>query len=295
MTLQSMTGFARVEANDDLASWVWELRSVNGKSLDLRFRLPNGFESYESSLRDFATSHLKRGNVQISLNIERNFGAVIPTLNEANFDVAVKLAKQAAERSGLQPSSLDSLLALKGVVELIEPVESETVSKVRNEKIYKCFQEAVLSLTAAREAEGAALAKVLLNQVEKIETLKGKIEQDKSRSADAIRGRLCEQVLKLLEQAETIDPQRLHQEAAFLATKSDLREELDRLDAHVSSARKLLSSSEPIGRKLDFLSQEFNRECNTICSKSNASAVTNAGLEMKVVIDQFREQVQNIQ
>ncbi|MGB7287689.1 MAG: YicC/YloC family endoribonuclease [Salaquimonas sp.] len=295
MTIQSMTGFSRVEDGDETSSWIWELRSVNGKSLDLRFRLPSGLEKAEAEMKTIAGKYVKRGNIQISLNIDKQTAVAVPTLNEASFDAAVKIVMQASQRSGLDMPTLDSILAMKGVIDLQDEIEDEAAIDVRTRKLVESFEAAIKSLAEARSVEGTSIGKVLLEQVDRIEVLKNVIKSDPSRSAEAVRARLAEQLSRLVDQSAAVDPQRLHQEAAILATKADLQEELDRLEAHVDSARELLGSSDPIGRKLDFLSQEFNRECNTICSKSNAPAVTTAGLEMKVVIDQFREQVQNVQ
>jgi uncharacterized protein (TIGR00255 family) len=295
MTLQSMTGFARDEGHLCEDHWVWEVRSVNGKSLDLRFRLPAGFENQEKKLRDIASQKLKRGNLQISLQLETGVSSTVSVLNEKAFEAAFEIATRASKISGLPMPSLDSLLAVKGVVEQINTSQDEAAVEARTQAILESFSNVIDSIYHARASEGAAIATVLLGQVSKIESLTETIKADASRSADAINTKLSEQLKKILNQAEGLDEQRLHQEAAILATKSDLQEELDRLDAHITSARELLTGSNAVGRKLDFLSQEFNRECNTICSKSNAASVTNAGLEMKVVIDQFREQVQNIQ
>lgn len=290
-----MTGFARKEASDGDTSWVWEMRSVNGKSLDLRFRMPSGLEAIEPQLREIAAKKLKRGNVQITLTMESGGGNVVPVLNQAAFDAATDMARNAAKRADLPMPGLEVILGIKGVVELAEPAEDEAVRAARNLRIIESFEETVASLASARQAEGASMGSVLAGQIDRIEQLKDEIKAAPSRSTEAIREKLGEQLSRLLEQSDGIDPQRLHQEAAILATKSDLQEEIDRLESHIGSARSLIASDEAIGRKLDFLAQEFNRECNTICSKSNASSVTTAGLEMKVVIDQFREQVQNIQ
>jgi uncharacterized protein (TIGR00255 family) len=295
MTLQSMTGFARDEGHLGDDHWVWEIRSVNGKSLDLRFRLPSGLENLEPKFRDVASEKLKRGNLQISLQLDTGKLSTVAVLNEKAFQAALEIARNAAEISNLPMPSLDSLLAIKGVVEQVNTEEDEAVVDARNEAILRSFSSAIDSIFNARASEGAAIAAVLLEQVNKIETLTKVIKLDRSRSVEVIAAKLTDQLSKLLGQTDGLDAQRLHQEAAILATKSDLQEELDRLDAHIASARELLSGTLAVGRKLDFLSQEFNRECNTICSKSNAASVTHAGLEMKVVIDQFREQVQNIQ
>lgn len=295
MTLQSMTGFARDEGYLGDDHWVWEVRSVNGKSLDIRFRLPSGLEKLEKKFRDIASEKLKRGNLQISLQLETGSLATVAVLNEKAFGAAFDIANKAAQLSRLPMPSLDSLLAVKGVVEQVNAIEDEAVVEARNAAILTSFCSLIDSIFKARAGEGAAIAAVLLEQVNKIEKLTEAIKADGSRRVEVISARLTDQLARLLDQTDGLDPQRLHQEAAILATKSDLQEELDRLDAHIASARDLLSGSQAVGRKLDFLSQEFNRECNTICSKSNAASVTYAGLEMKVVIDQFREQVQNIQ
>lgn len=290
-----MTGFSRVEGNDETASWIWEMRSVNGKSLDLRFRMPPGHEFIEAQLREIAVQYLKRGNIQISLNVEREGAAQVPVLNEVAFDAATALVRKASERSGLPMPGIDSILAVKGVVDLSNVDDDPDEVAARNRQIIVSFTEAVKLLAEARRSEGAAMGKVLLEQIGRIEALKEKVKTDPSREAATMRERLAEQLARLVDQSGAIDPQRLHQEAAILATRADLQEEIDRLESHIKAARELLASGGVIGRKLDFLSQEFNRECNTICSKSNAPSVTAAGLEMKVVIDQFREQVQNIQ
>lgn len=295
MKLQSMTGFSRIDGADTNTSWVWELRSVNGKNLDLRFRLPPGFEECEPELRDIATKSLLRGNIQIFLHLEGRGGKIIPVLNEENFKSAIDLAKRASEISGLKMPGLDSILSMKGIVEQSELAEDQQALDLRNKAIVKDFEKAVANLTSARKSEGRAIGKVISEQIAEIERLTDFIINDPSRSSEFIKDKLSEQVSKLLAQSDSLDPQRLYQEAAILATKADLQEELDRLTAHISAAKTLITSDQAIGRKLDFLAQEFNRECNTICSKSNTPAVTNAGLEMKVTIDQFREQIQNVQ
>jgi len=295
MALQSMTGFSRQEGQGLNANWVWELRSVNGKSLDLRFRLPTGFDSLETQFKKIAAKHIARGNVQIQLQIERDGGGSVPSFNEKAFDAALEIAERAAKRSHLPMPGIESLLAVKGVIELTEEeVDEETVAK-RQDLIIADFEVAIAALAKARLQEGEAIARVLTDQVGRIDDLLTAIKSDPSRSAEAIAARLSEQIAQLVDPTNTVDLQRVHQEAAILAVKADLQEEIDRLDAHISSARALLTEEGAVGRKLDFLAQEFNRECNTICSKSNAPAVTKAGLEMKVIIDQFREQIQNLQ
>ena len=293
--IQSMTGFARSETSAANAKWVWELRSVNGKALDVRFRLPSGMDQLEQGFREVAARHLQRGNIQASLQIEQLEGDAVPTLNDAAFDAALTIARRAAQIADLPMPAIDSILNFKGVVEYAVPSLDEAAATALNTELLASFENAIELLAAARAAEGTAIARVVSDQIERIESITGTVKGDPSRSADAIRERLAGNVARLMESSAPLDDQRLYQEAAILATKADLQEEIDRLEAHIAAARALLASDGAIGRKLDFLAQEFNRECNTICSKSNASTVTAAGLEMKVVIDQFREQIQNLQ
>jgi uncharacterized protein (TIGR00255 family) len=295
MALQSMTGFARVEGADQTANWVWEMRSVNGKSLDLRFRLPPGLDAMERELKDIAAKSLSRGNIQVSLQLERDAGAVVPTLNENNLLAAQQIARRAARITGLKEPSIESLLQIRGVIEHLEADDDAEVQEMRRASLVESFVEAIRQLAANREQEGETIGTVLQDQISEIGRLTGAVRNEPSRSPAAISKRLAEQVSRLLSDSTGMDSQRLHQEAAILATKADLQEEIDRLESHVKMAESLIASGEAIGRKLDFLAQEFNRECNTICSKSNATAVTALGLEMKVVIDQFREQIQNLQ
>ena len=295
MTLQSMTGFARSQGGFGETNWIWELRSVNGKALDMRFRLPAGMEALETQLREALSARILRGNIQVSLQMEEGGTPVLPVLNEEALAAAGEIMRKVTEHTGLPPASTDALLAIRGVVEYreapLDPAEAEARGKV----MLGSFGEAVAALESARLQEGAAIGQVLAGQIDEIERLTRAVAEDPSRSAANIRERLSGQLARLLEAASGLDEQRLHQEAAMLATKADLQEEIDRLTAHIASARALLAEGGAVGRKLDFLCQEFNRECNTICSKSNAVAVTGYGLEMKVVIDRFREQVQNIQ
>ncbi len=293
--IQSMTGFARLDGSLGDSSWVWELRSVNGKALDVRFRLPSGLDHLEAALKEAAASHIQRGNVQAALQLDQGAGIAVPTLNEAALDAAVALARQAAQRSNLPMPALEAILAMKGVVDIAAPALDEARQNELERGLIDGFGAAMAKLAKARASEGQAIAAVLAAQIDIIARLTGRVRQDSSRSPDSIRQRLAANVRALLETGSGFDEQRLNQEAAILATKADLQEEIDRLDAHVAAARDLLASGEAVGRRLDFLAQEFNRECNTICSKSNAASVTATGLEMKVVIDQFREQIQNLQ
>jgi uncharacterized protein (TIGR00255 family) len=295
MTLQSMTGFARVEGTSGRSRWAWELRSVNGKGLDLRLRLPPGLEALEADVRRLAGEAFSRGNLQIGLATSISEAQVEAVVNQGALAAVLALRDQLSGIVDPAPLKLDTLLAVRGIVDFREAEESEAERAARDNAIKAGLAEAIRCLADMRRKEGAALAEVLLGQVARIEALTQTVEADPSRSVAMIAERLSAQVAVLMQGTTALDRDRLHQEAALLATKADLREEVDRLKAHVAAARDLIAEGGPIGRKLDFLAQEFNRESNTICSKSNAAAVTAAGIELKVVIDQFREQVQNLE
>lgn len=296
MSLQSMTGFARASGETEMASVAWELRSVNGKSLELRLKLPPGMERIEPLARQAVQQRFSRGNIQASLNVTRAPGSQPqPVVNEAFLTDVAELAKRLQEQFGTAPASADGLLSLRGVLDVPEAIETEEQRAAGDATIIAVLDRALTGLEAARRSEGAALGALLGQHVNEIETLTLRADADPSREPTAIRQRLAEQVRSLMDVGAGLDEQRLNMEAAFLATKADIREELDRLKTHIASARTLLSAGGPVGRKLDFLAQEFNRESNTLCSKSNAAAVTAIGLELKAVVDRFREQVQNLE
>jgi uncharacterized protein (TIGR00255 family) len=295
MALQSMTGFARVEGTSGRTRWVWELRSVNGKGLDLRLRLPPGFEALEADVRRLAGETFSRGNMQVGLTVAVSEPQIEAVVNEGALAAVLSLRERLSGIVDPAPPRLDTLLSVRGIVDFREAEESEAERAARDGDIRAGLAEALAQLAGMRAREGEALAGILLAQVERIERLAAEVEADPSRSVAVIAERLTAQVAALMQGASGLDRDRLHQEAALLATKADLREEIDRLTAHVAAARDLIAEGGPIGRKLDFLAQEFNRESNTICSKSSAAAVTAAGIELKVVIDQFREQVQNLE
>jgi len=296
MALQSMTGFARSEGTSGRYRWAWELRSVNGKGLDIRLRLPSGMEALEVEARHRLSEALSRGNLQVTLSVTISENRVEAVVNEEALAAVLKL-RDALGSSVVDPSPmrLDALLGIRGLVEFREAVDSEEIIAARDAAILEGLSKAVAALGDMRRREGEALGRLLAGHVDRIEELARRVEADPSRSPEEIARKLEAQLQALLESAPSLDRDRLHAEAALIATKADLREEIDRLKAHVGAARELLAEGGPIGRKLDFLAQEFNRESNTICSKSNAVAVTSAGIELKVVIDQFREQVQNLE
>lgn len=296
MPLQSMTGFARLDGRTGRHQWAWELRSVNGKGLDVRLRLPQGFERLETEVRRIASTHFARGNIQASLNIQAGEVKVEALINQAALQAVLDLRKDLEGKVDPAPIRFDTLLGIRGIVDFRDVADDPTELEALDRDILAGIQKAAAAMAAMREAEGAALAAVLLAQVAAVEKLTGLVESDPSRSPEQIRARLGAQVAALLDGASgTLDRDRLHAEVAILATKADVREEIDRLRSHIAAARDLLARGGPVGRKLDFLAQEFNRESNTICSKSNSAAVTAAGIELKVVIDQFREQVQNLE
>ncbi|MEM7216072.1 MAG: YicC/YloC family endoribonuclease [Pseudomonadota bacterium] len=294
MTLQSMTGFARSQGENESISWIWEVRSVNGKGLDLRFRLPAGFESIEIPARQLTQKTVKRGNLQISLHVTHNVRNQTVSLNEGLVDELMDASGNLQKKFGGELPAISDLLGIKGVVE-IGAVDDHVLVDEWAAQLLKSFETVLQSVVSDRLQEGAEIGNVLLSQVDDMEELLAQITNDPSRSPEAIRKSLKTQVERLLSGAEDLDPQRLHQEAVIVAAKADIQEEIDRLGVHIKSARDLIKRGGPAGRKLDFLAQEFNRECNTICSKSNSAAVTASGLDMKLVIDQFREQLQNME
>ncbi|MBB3389841.1 uncharacterized protein (TIGR00255 family) [Rhizobium sp. BK275] len=295
MALQSMTGFARREGTAGRWRWAWELRSVNGKGLDVRLRLPPGLERLETDVRRIAGENFSRGNLQATLSLTTGESQLEAVLNQDAFAAVLAMRDKLEGLIDPAPLRLDTLLSIRGLVDFRETQDSEETIAARDADILSGLMAALSDLRTMREQEGAALTRVLLGQIATIEGLTNTIEADPSRSPQEIAARLSAQVALLMEGAGALDRDRLHAEAALLATKADLREEIDRLKAHVTASRDLLVKGGPVGRKLDFLAQEFNRESNTICSKSNASAITAAGIELKVVIDQFREQVQNLE
>jgi uncharacterized protein (TIGR00255 family) len=296
MTLQSMTGFARAVANHDGVSIAWEVKSVNGKSVELRLRLPPGFERLEPALRQAVQKRFARGSFQATLTVGKA-GALQaqPVVNELFLKDIAGLAQRLQEQFGVAPPSADGLLSLRGVLDVPEAIESEEVRAALDAALLAALDDALAGLETARRAEGDALKGLLLGHIDVIEALTLKAESDSSRDPAVIRQRLAEQVRLLMEASANLDESRLHMEAAFLATKADIREEIDRLKTHIASGRALLATGGAVGRKLDFLAQEFNRESNTLCAKSNAASVTAIGLELKAVVDQFREQVQNLE
>jgi uncharacterized protein (TIGR00255 family) len=294
MALESMTGFARADGGTDLR-WTWEIRSVNGKGLDLRMRLPPGFERLEPAIRERAASRLSRGNVQVLLSVDRRSSGQRVTIDEGVLDQVIEAMTRIGQRLPAQPPTLDGILAIRGVVNLEDADADEAARAAADAEIIAGLDRALDDLAQSRRREGSAIGGLLAMRLAEIAALAERAEMSPARQPEAIRTRLAEQVAALLDAAPALDPDRLHQEAVLLATKADIREELDRLDAHVAAARDLLAKGGAVGRRLDFLAQEFNREVNTLCAKSNDRGVTAIGLEMKAVVDQLREQIQNLE
>jgi uncharacterized protein (TIGR00255 family) len=295
MTIKSMTGFARTEGATGNVSWHWELRSVNGRGLDLRLRLPTGAESLEPQVREAAARYLTRGSVTISLSAENRGGTQEIRLNEPALRQVLKATERIRQLTDAAPPRADGLIAIKGVIEVVERVESAEETGARVHAMFESLEQGLRGLVQARAAEGARLKAVLGANLDEIARLVATIEASPARQPAAIEARLKEQLGRLLDGANMLDPGRLHQEAVLLATRADVEEELKRLKAHIAAARELLEEPGAVGRKFDFLAQEFNREANTLCSKANDVDITRAGLALKTVIDQMREQVQNIE
>jgi uncharacterized protein (TIGR00255 family) len=295
MALSSMTGFARGQGGGGSYAWAWELKSVNSKGLDLKLRLPPGWEAVEPGVRARASEVLSRGSVFANLTVSREGTAPVARINEPALNAVLAALKGLEGKVAGAPPSLDGILALKGVMEVSEAEESESERSAAEAAVVAGFGEALKGLAEMRRIEGQALGKILSARLSEIGALAARAEAAPGRKPEAIKARLAEQVATLLEASQRFDADRLHQEAIMLATKIDIREELDRLAAHVAQAKKLIADGGPIGRKLDFLSQELNRESNTLCSKANDLELTNIGLELKAVVEQFREQVQNLE
>jgi uncharacterized protein (TIGR00255 family) len=290
-----MTGFGRSSGAHGETSWHWEIRSVNGRGLELRFRMPSGLEGLEIKARSLAQEMLARGNCTLNLTLRRESGELAIRLNEAALSQALAAAERAKALTQKEAPSLDTLFAMRGVVEVVEGEESEEAQAKLEDALLKGLRTALDQLVAGRKSEGARLTSVIGNQLHQIASLVERAASASARQPVAIMQRLGEQVARLMESSSGLDPERLHQEAVLLAAKADIQEELDRLRSHVTAAQDLLEQEQPVGRRLEFLAQEFNREANTICSKASDIEISRAGLELKSVIDQLREQVQNIE
>jgi uncharacterized protein (TIGR00255 family) len=295
MSIASMTGFARIEGHDGPLSWVWELKSVNAKSLDPRFRLPQGFEVLEVPLRANLNQKLRRGAITVSLTVARGVGAGALRVNREALAAVTALARELAAEIEAAPPRIDGLLALRGVLESAEEAPDDTTRDRQIELLTASFERALSSLVVMRATEGGRLESVLAARLHEIADLVKAAEASAAAQPAAIKARLKALVDALLEAVPALPEERLVHEAALVIAKADIREELDRLSAHLAAARGLMAEGGAIGRRFDFLCQEFNREANTLCAKSADLELTRIGLALKAAIEQLREQVQNIE
>jgi uncharacterized protein (TIGR00255 family) len=295
MALSSMTGFARSHGVAGTYAWAWEVKSVNAKGLDLRFRLPVGWDAVELPSRARGTEKLSRGTVYANLTVERKGTLPAVRVNEPVLSAVLSTLKHLSAKVEAAPPTLDGILSLKGVIEVTEEDESEDDHRATEKAIVSGFEQALMALLDMRRAEGKTLGGLLSARLDEIAALSERAEKTPGRKPEAIKARLAEQVSALLDASERFDSDRLYQEAILLAAKADIREELDRLASHVGQAKKLLADGGPVGRKLDFLAQELHRESNTLTAKANDLELANIGLELKSTVEQFREQVQNLE
>jgi uncharacterized protein (TIGR00255 family) len=294
--LISMTGFADARGVHGNLRWRWETKSVNGRGLDLRFRAPLGYEGLESGARTLASERFKRGSFQIVLTAAADEAGRGFRVDPVALAEAVRLAKRVADETGLKPARIDGLLALKGVVVQEENVALDDEARMaRDAAMLESLAGAYDHLGRARANEGAKLEAVMLKQIGEIERFTREARALAAQQPFILRERMMAQLKELISPGTNVPEERVAQEIALLASRADLSEELDRLTAHSQEARALIAAREPAGRKLDFLAQEFNREANTLCAKSSDIQLTHVGLALKAVIDQFREQVQNVE
>ncbi|MDC1428960.1 YicC family protein [Emcibacteraceae bacterium] len=295
MTLSSMTGFGRSNNNFENYSWVWELKSVNGKGLDLRTRIPQGFDTLDKHVKSVAKKVLFRGTLNILLQIKKDGVETVLNVNEDVLNKLIIIAKDAAIKHNLPMPSIDNLLTIRDVIEVNNDDTPDYTEKGRDKAVKLSFDEALKSLISSREEEGAATYCMLSLILDDINRLLSEAEVIGLKQPELLKEKYEKKLGSLFDNKQDIDQDRLAQEIVLLALKSDIKEETDRLNAHIVSARKLLLTNGPVGRKLEFLTQEFNREINTLCSKSSDIRLTNIGLSLKASIDQFREQVLNVE
>ena len=295
MAVNSMTGFARATGSSGAWRWAFEIKTVNSKGLDLRLRMPAPFDRAEGEARARLARAFARGACFATLTAQRESPPTYARIDQKTLEAIVAVARAAAVEARLAPPTMDGLLALRGVVELVETSDDETEVSAACAGALLSLDEALAALGAARRSEGEALAAVLRQRLDAIAAATNAADTNPARRPEAVRDRLQQTVATLMDSSRGFDENRLHQEAILIAAKADIREELDRLTTHVAAARTLLDEGGPIGRRLDFLAQELGREANTLCAKANDVSLTAQGLELRAQIEQFREQVQNIE
>lgn len=290
-----MTGFAHASGNDDLCAWSWEIKSVNGKGLDVRCRLPGGFEQLETVARGAVTAQFTRGNFTVTLSLDRS---VMPTsyrLNQDLMDKVMAMRSQLGSAVAEDPPRLESLLAIRGMIEALETTEDEAATENRQRALAKTLDQALTDLTKVRVGEGTKIGTMITEFLATVADLTRQAEVSADAQPTAIQARLKSMLKDLMGAKPDLPEERLAQEVALLATRCDVREEIDRLRLHTEAVRDLLCNGGAIGRRLDFLCQELNREANTLCSKAAKIELTRIGLALKAAVEQLREQVQNLE
>jgi uncharacterized protein (TIGR00255 family) len=290
-----MTGFAREEGADEGAQWIWEARSVNARGLDIRCKLPPGLDRLEAPVREAVAARAKRGNVSVNLTLSRRAGEGALRVNRALLDEVIRLRDELGDIVDPAPPRLEALLAVRGVVELAEDEPDEAAETARDAALLASLERTLDAMASMRREEGERLAAIFADQIAELTKLAKSAGATAAVQPDAIKARLAEQVAALMEADPGLPEERLAQEAALLAAKADVAEELDRLRAHIAAVSDLMSTGEAVGRRLDFLCQELNREANTLCAKSSDIDLTNIGLALKAAIERLREQVQNVE
>ena len=291
-----MTGFATAAGADESFAWTWEAKSVNGRGLDIRCRLPLGLDQLEGAVRAAAAKRFARGNLSLNLSIDRQAAASRLQINRAALDQVLALVGELKGKVDAAPPRIDGLLAVRGVVEVADgPAEEEDARARREQAMLATLDDTFARLATARAGEGEQLARTMTRLLGEIARLTDAAAACAGAQPEAIRARLQAKLDELLADKQPVQPDRLAQEVALMVTRADVREEIDRLRAHISQARTLVAEGGAIGRKLDFLAQEFNREANTLCSKSSDMELTRIGLSLKAAIDQLREQAANIE
>ena len=287
-----MTGFARASGSNGVAGWSWEVKSVNGRALDIRCRLPQGLERLDPAVRNAVSLRLRRGNVTVGLRLSQAPDGAAMRVNRAWLDELIALAADYRAHEGIEPPRLDGMLVLRGVIESAERPEDDANAGLDDGALLETLEAALAELVRDRQAEGAQLAAALTERIEEIAALTHRAEALVPSRQEALGARLREQVAALIGAGAPVPEDRLAAELAMLAVKIDVTEEIDRLKSHCAAAARHLQEEGAVGRKLDFLAQEFNREANTLCSKASHAALTDVGLALKAAIDQFREQAQ---